>query len=65
MGKDWWPLIKSTYDYQIEWSPQGGIIRAKLRKAKKWRYARSKKARWAKSIGLMAIKKRNNNIQVL
>ena len=58
---EWWPIVKSTYDYQVEWSPQGGIIRAKLRKAEKWRHGRSEKAQWAEPIGLSLIQERRGD----
>ena len=58
---EWWPIVKSTYDYQVEWSPQGGIIRAKLRKAKKWRHGKSEKAQWAEPIGLGLIGEKNES----
>ena len=48
---DWWPITCSMADDQIEWSPQAGIVRAKRKGWKNWRYGYSKKAQWAESMG--------------
>lgn len=50
---DWWPITSSLASDQIEWSPRGGVVRAKARQESEnnWRYRSCDKAKWAESIG--------------
>lgn len=49
---DWYSMVHEDVDYQIEWSPCGGMnLRAKYKNEKNWRYAECEKAEYALSIG--------------
>jgi len=49
---DWWPITRSKDLVSVEWSPQGGTVRAKLRGSGDWRYSdRSVDAKYAEMVG--------------
>jgi len=54
---DWWPITRSKDDIAVEWSPQGGKVRAKKRSNAKWIHSQrpASKACYAEMIGRDAV----------
>jgi len=60
MKKDWWSLLATDYNDQIEWSPNvGNNLRAKKKDETKWNYRKCKKAEYGIPLGYSLIEKKN------